>query len=90
MSDAVNHPNHYTHNGQIECIAAIQSSMSQEEFVGYLKGNTMKYLWRYRDKGGLEDLKKAGVYLNWLQEAYVEYLKKRGIKLNGENPVSSA
>ena len=40
--------------------------MSGEEFSGYLKGNCLKYLWRYKDKGGVEDLKKCGWYLNRL------------------------
>lgn len=64
--DAVNHPSHYT-SGGIECIAAIKASMSAEEYRGYLKGNVMKYLWRYESKGKpAEDLKKAKVYLDWL------------------------
>lgn len=65
-NDAVNHPSHYT-NGGIECIAAIKASMSAEEYRGYLKGNVLKYLWRYESKGKpAEDLKKARVYLDWL------------------------
>lgn len=64
--DAVNHPSHYT-SGGIECIAAIKASMSAEEYRGYLKGNVIKYIWRYESKGKpAEDLKKAKVYLDWL------------------------
>lgn len=67
-TDPVNHPTHYNHSG-IECIQAIQASMSPEEFQGYLKGNVMKYLWRYRYKGNpQQDLKKAAWYLNKLVE----------------------
>ena len=40
--------------------------MSPEEYQGYLKGNAMKYLWRYKHKNGLEDLKKAQIYVGWL------------------------
>lgn len=66
MSDNVNHPEHYTQGG-IECIDAIKASMTREEFVGYLKGNCLKYLWRYRNKGkAQEDLKKAQWYLDKL------------------------
>lgn len=68
MSDNVNHPAHYTQGG-IECIEAIKASMSREAFCGYLKGNALKYIWRYSQKGGVEDLRKAAVYLNWLIEA---------------------
>ena len=64
--DPVNHPSHYT-QGDIECIDAIDASMSTSEFRGYLKGNTMKYLWRYGLKGtGIEDLKKSRWYLDRL------------------------
>jgi len=64
--DVVNNPQHYN-TGNIECIEAIQESMSPEAFKGYLKGNTMKYLWRYDYKGkASEDLQKAGWYLNKL------------------------
>jgi len=65
MTDNVQHPTHYT-TGGIECIQAIKASMSPEEYQGYLKGNLQKYVWRYRHKNGVEDLKKAQVYLNWL------------------------
>jgi hypothetical protein len=43
--------------------------MSEREFKGYLKGNSMKYLWRYDYKGRAEeDLKKAQWYLSKLIE----------------------
>jgi len=61
--DVVNSPNHYN-NGSIECIEGIQAAMSTEAFEGYLKGNCMKYLWRYDYKGKpVEDLQKAQWYL---------------------------
>ena len=65
--DMINQPPHYT-QGSIECIAAIEASMSHEAFKGFLKGNAQKYLWRYEHKGCLEDLKKAQYYLNKLIE----------------------
>lgn len=65
MSDPVNKPAHYTKGG-IEALDAIEASMTQEEFCGFLKGNVMKYLWRYRDKGGVQDLHKALYYQNRL------------------------
>jgi hypothetical protein len=63
--DTVNHPSHYA-SGAIECIDAIESSMTHEAFCGYLKGNVQKYMWRYENKGGLESLEKAQWYLNKL------------------------
>ena len=66
--DVVNSPSHYN-TGNIECIEAIEDSMSPAAFKGYLKGNCMKYLWRYDYKGKpVEDLKKAGWYLSRLIE----------------------
>lgn len=67
--DVVEKPAHYNQGG-IECIQAIEASMSHEEFIGYLKGNAMKYLWRYRNKNGIEDLKKAQWYQKLLIEKY--------------------
>ena len=62
-ADPVNHPAHYTQGG-IECIDAIRASMSKEQFLGYCKGNSLKYQWRYEAKGGVDDLKKAKWYLD--------------------------
>ena len=65
--DPVAQPDHYN-KGAIEAIEAIKASMHPQEYKGYLKGNCLKYLWRYEYKNGREDLKKAQVYLNWLVE----------------------
>ena len=73
--DPVNHPSHYNQFG-IECLDAIEASMSPEEFKGYLKANTLKYLWRYKYKGKpLEDLKKGQFYLNLL----IEKVEQNGV-----------
>lgn len=63
--DNVNSPSHYN-KGSVECIYAIESSMTKEAFCGYLKGNVIKYMYRYEDKGGVESLQKAQWYLNKL------------------------
>ena len=62
MTDNVNHPSHYT-AGTVECIDAIESALSPEEFRGYCKGNAIKYAWREALKGNDEDLQKAIWYL---------------------------
>lgn len=67
-NDAVNNPKHYN-QGLIECIDAIQAMLSPEEFVGYLRGNSLKYRWRFRYKNGLEDLEKAEWYEKRLKKA---------------------
>ena len=80
MDDVVNHPSHYT-SGKVECIEAIEASMSKTAFKGFLKGNCIKYLYRYEDKNGSEDLKKCRWYLNKLIEiVQAEDLVKERIK----------
>jgi hypothetical protein len=80
--DPVNHPFHYTHSGGVECIEAIESSMNAEAYKGFLKGNVLKYVWRYENKKGAEDLKKAQWYLDRLialreaEEATVVQIKE--------------
>ena len=62
----VNSPPHYL-KGRKETIDVIQDGMTDDEYHGYLKGNVLKYVSRYKFKGEpLEDLKKAQWYLNRL------------------------
>ena len=60
MVDNVNHPKHYT-NGKIEPIDFINAND-----LDYLEGNIIKYISRYKYKGGSEDLEKAEFYLRML------------------------
>jgi hypothetical protein len=50
MTDPVNAPAHYQSPNGVECIEAIKAAMTPEEFFGYLRGNCIKYIWRYRKK----------------------------------------
>ena len=64
--DNVNHPSHYT-QGKIECIDAIEEST--KGLIGISAvcvANVIKYIWRYKFKNGIEDLKKARWYLDKL------------------------
>jgi hypothetical protein len=36
--------------------------------IGYMEGNVIKYVSRWRDKGGIDDLRKARHYLDKLIE----------------------
>ena len=63
--DNVNHPSHYT-SGSIECIDALKAQLGPEGFRNYCHGNISKYVWRYKFKNGVEDLKKAAWYLQCL------------------------
>lgn len=65
LPDKVNPP-HYK-KGSVECIDAIKAAtVGKSGFEGYMVGNIIKYVFRYEDKGGVEDLKKASWYLNKL------------------------
>ena len=66
MSDKINSPAHYAKEGEIECIVYMKQRLDSAEFVGYLNGNVIKYLHRWRHKGGIEDLKKARWYIDRL------------------------
>ena len=68
MSDLVNNPEHYKAGG-IETIDFIQAKLSDDEFIGYLKGNLFKYLSRAGKKNDeVQDLEKAQWYLRKLLE----------------------
>ena len=69
--DMVNQPPHYNQAG-IECIEAIRAATG-EGYEFYLQGNILKYLWRYKYKNGLEDLKKARWYLDKLIDEKTEW-----------------
>ncbi len=68
MSDNVNHPSHYTH-GKYECIDILQDITSDLQGLDAIcTANAVKYLWRWKHKNGVEDLKKAAWYINRLIE----------------------
>ena len=67
LEDLVNHPNHYKSEGlgSIECIDAIQAALTEEEFIGFCKGNNIKYTWRSNRKQDVRmNIEKARWYLN--------------------------
>ena len=66
----VDNPPHYN-NGSIECIEAIEAMLSRDEYIGYLRGNALKYMWRFRyKKKPIEDLRKA----RWYEERLIKFL----------------
>ena len=57
--DAVNHPSHYTAGG-IECIEALKAATTRLTGIeAVCTANAIKYLWRWKDKNGAEDIRKA-------------------------------
>jgi hypothetical protein len=60
----VKNQQHYAQT--VQPIEYMEITMTPEQFEGYLLGNVIKYISRYRHKNGLEDLRKAKVYIGWL------------------------
>ena len=60
-------PAHYK-DTPIQFIDAVKAAMTNEQYLGFLRGNVIKYLWRYENKGGKQDLEKAEWYLKRLIE----------------------
>lgn len=64
MTDSVNHPSHYN-QGKVECIDAIEAATTGLSGIeAVCTGNAIKYLWRWKAKGGIQDLRKAIWYIN--------------------------
>lgn len=77
VENNVKSPKHYRLEGlNIESIDVIKATLGKEGFKSFCKGNIMKYLIRAEKKNGLEDYKKAQIYLNW-------YLKECEEEKNG-------
>lgn len=81
MNDLVSHPKHYTQG--IECWDYITSHK-----MGYLEGNIIKYVTRYKQKDGLKDLLKAQAYLGKLISEMLPAKKlMKPARLNGAIPL---
>jgi hypothetical protein len=66
VKDNVNHPSHYT-QGAIECIEAIkEATKGLLGIQAVCTANIIKYVWRWKFKNGIEDLRKARWYLDRL------------------------
>jgi hypothetical protein len=67
-ADLVNHPPHYKAGG-IETIDFIQAKLTREEYIGYLKGNALKYASRIGKKGAPDiDAGKMAWYATKLRD----------------------
>ena len=65
--DMVNHPKHYKAKNGMEVIDVIEAfTANLEGYEANHTGNVIKYICRWKEKNGLEDLKKAQWYLNRL------------------------
>ena len=65
--DMVHHPSHYKAKNGMEVIDVIEAfTANLEGYEATHTGNVIKYICRWKEKNGLEDLKKAQWYLNRL------------------------
>lgn len=65
MTDNVDKPLHY--QGKVECIDCIESATEGLQGIeAFCTGNAIKYLYRWKKKNGVEDLKKAKWYIDKL------------------------
>ena len=65
-TDMVNHPKHYNQGG-IECIDALKAAtVGKRGIEAVCVANVVKYLWRYEEKNGIEDVRKAKWYVERL------------------------
>lgn len=77
MIDNVNHPKHYTQGG-IECIDALKAAtVGKTGIEAVCVANVIKYLFRYENKNGLEDIRKAQWYINRLIQELEEKKENR-------------
>lgn len=71
-TDNVNNPHHYEGSTSIECIEAMEVIFDRYDVEMFCLCNAFKYIWRHKNKNGLDDLEKAQWYLNHVKEMYPE------------------
>lgn len=64
--DNVNHPKHYEGSTSLECIQVMEIMFGPRAVADFCMCNAFKYLWRYKNKNGSEDLDKAVWYCNYV------------------------
>ena len=70
MPELVNHPDHYQNIAGVEAIDILNDVVQGLEPVpACMLWNCMKYLLRFKNKNGVQDLEKSRNYLNWLIES---------------------
>lgn len=83
-NEKINHPAHYCQGG-IECIDAIEAATTNLTGIeAVCTANVIKYIWRWKEKNGAEDLRKAEWYLKRLTQIVEKKkpLKKPGVVVN--------
>ena len=63
VKDNIN-PDHYKSQTSLECIEAMQIAFGEAAVIDFCVCNAWKYIWRWENKNGVEDLHKAEWYIN--------------------------
>lgn len=69
--DNVNNPQHYAGSCSLECIEVMEITFGRNYVLHFCLCNAFKYMWRYKNKNGQEDLEKSKWYLNYIMH-YIE------------------
>ena len=76
LNSTVEHPKHYRLEGIREVLDVIRYALSEEEYMGFLKGNVIKYALRAPYKGELEqDWEKAAYYADLVKKSSEAFAK---------------
>lgn len=77
-------PNYYQNEKGTDLIDQFATSWNRSAFIGFMVGNIIKYVTRFEDKNGLEDLNKANEYLNRL----ISFESKKEEKYNAQENIN--
>ena len=67
-------PDHYKKECSLECIEAMELIFGGKAVLDFCVCNAWKYIWRWKNKNGVEDLRKADWYVNKANEINRNYL----------------
>lgn len=86
MSDKIEkdniNPSHYKDSCSIECIEAMLVAFGAEATFDFCVCNAFKYLWRYKNKNGKEDIEKANWYVNKAEKIFNAFANRMGVCFN--------
>ena len=68
--DHVNHPRHYENTCSLECIEVMRLTYGKRAVYDFCLCNAFKYMWRFKNKNGKEDLEKANWYLSYVEKNF--------------------
>lgn len=79
MKDNIN-PDHYKNQTSLECIESMIIIFGYQKTLDFCLLNAWKYIWRWKNKNGIEDLNKASWYTNKALELNPELKEKEMLK----------